>query len=252
MDFFALSKLFWFFAAPSHVLIWLLLVGLALSGRLIGKILLGLGTICLLLLLFIPLGDWAINRLENQYKRGPWPQQVDGVLELGGGFSPAVLRSRGVPGADAGEGRVVAAFEVARRYPNARIVFTGGTGDPGNSPPEVTVAKAIFDQLGLAPGRVLYEGRARDTWENFIFSRDLVKPRPGETWLLVTSAYHMPRAMAVARRVGWKVQAWPSDYLTPVRSGWYGEDFDVNLSRLDLAAHEWVGLLAYRLDGRAR
>jgi len=251
MEFFALSKSFWFFAAPSHVLIWLLLAGLALSGRLIGKILLALAALGFLLLLFVPLGDWAINRLENQYSRGPWPKHVDGVLELGGGFSPAVLQSRGIPGADTGEGRIVATFELARRYPTARIVFTGGTGDPGNSPPEITVAKAIFDQLGLKPGRVIYEGRARDTWENFIFSRDLVKPQPGETWLVVTSAYHMPRAMAVARRLGWKVQAWPSDYLTAVKSGWFGEDFDVNLDRLDLAAHEWVGLLVYRLSGRA-
>ena len=124
-------------------------------------------------------------------------------------------------------------------------------GDPKLAEPETTVARAIFGQLGLPANRVLYENRARDTWENFVYSRALAKPKPGETWLLVTSAYHLPRAMAVARRLGWTMQPWPSDYETVPKPGWLGANFAANLGRLDLAAHEWVGLIAYRVAGRA-
>jgi uncharacterized SAM-binding protein YcdF (DUF218 family) len=170
------------------------------------------------------------------------------VLELGGGINPAVLATRGLPGDETGEGAMVAVAELARRYPSARIVFSGGNPDHGM--PEAGVARFVFGQLGIAQDNVIYEDRARDTWENLVFSRALAKPKPGETWLLVTSAVHLPRAMAVARRLGWVMRAWPSDYVTVPGGG--PESFGVNVAHLDLAAHEWIGLSVYRLAGRAR
>ena len=251
MDFLSVSKLFWFFAVPSHALVWLLALGVALSSYRVGRILIAATVLALLVLVFVPVGDWAIESLENQYPRGPWPAHVDGILELGGGLHSTVTALRGVPGAEDGEGRPVATVELARRYPTARIIFSGGTPSK-NIAPESTVARYIFTQLGIAPGRVMYEERARDTWENFIFSRPLAKPKQGEVWLLVTSAYHMPRAMAVARATGWTMQPWPSDYLTAPHANSEPGSLSENLGHLDLAAHEWAGLIAYRLAGRAR
>ncbi len=250
MDFFSLSKTVWFFAAPSHLLVWILALGVLSWRSWFGRILIIGVAGFLVLLQFVPLGDWAVASLENQFPRGPWPAHVDGVLELGGGLNSTILTRRGVPGATS-EGRVVATFEAARRYPKARIVFSGG-GDP-QAVPEAVVARYVLEgQLGLPPGRVLYEKRSRDTFENFLYSKPLAKPAPGETWLLVTSAFHMPRAMAVARQAGWAMIPWPSDYLTTGQTGLYHQGESGNLEDLDLAAHEWVGLLAYRLAGRAR
>jgi uncharacterized SAM-binding protein YcdF (DUF218 family) len=248
MEFFDLSKLFWFAAAPSHLLVWVLLTGVVSHRAPFGRVLLSLAALGFLALLLLPIGDWAMSSIENQYVRGPWPDHVDGVLELGGGINPGVLAARGLPGAETGEGRMVATAELARRYPGARIVFSGGNPDRGVA--EADVARFIFGQLGIAQDRVLYEGRARDTWENLVFARALAKPKSGETWLLVTSAAHMPRAMAVARRLGWAMLAWPSDYMTMPGGG--PESLGVNVAHLDLAAHEWIGLAAYRLAGRAR
>ena len=248
MDFFFFSKLFWFFAAPSHVIVWLMVAGAVWPTRRAVRWMTGVAAAFFVLQLFVPVGYWALALLENQYKRPPWPAHVDGVLELGGGLDAEVFKSRGVPGGP-GEGRTVTAFELARRYPDARIVFSGGAAPPLT--PETLAARQVFDQLGVADGRVIYEGRSRDTWENFVYSQKLVHPKPGETWLLVTSAWHMPRAMAIARRVGWPMQPWPSDYATGHFS-FHREEFGSNLGNLDLAAHEWVGLLAYRLSGRAR
>jgi uncharacterized SAM-binding protein YcdF (DUF218 family) len=251
MDFLSVSKLFWFFAEPSHALVWLLVLGVALSSYRAGRVLILVTVLTLVLLIFVPVGDWAIESLENQYPRGPWPAHVDGILELGGGLHSTLTTLRGVPGAEGGEGRPVATAELARHYPNARIIFSGGTASKRIAP-ESTVARYIFHQLGLAPGRVIYEERARDTWENFIYSRPLAKPKPGEVWLLVTSAYHMPRAMAIAHEVGWTMQPWPSDYLTTPVAEFENGSLSGNLGHLDLAAHEWIGLIAYRLAGRAR
>jgi uncharacterized SAM-binding protein YcdF (DUF218 family) len=247
MEFFDLSKLFWILAAPSHLLVWALTIGVVFHRRLFGRVLLILAASSFLALMLLPIGDWAMSSLENQYARGPWPDHVDGVLELGGGINPGVLAARGLPGAETGEGRMVAAAELARRYPGARIIFSGGNPDRGV--PEAGVARYIFGQLGIAQRNVIYEDRARDTWENFVYARALAKPKIGETWLLVTSAAHMPRAMAVARRLGWTMRAWPSDYATMPGGG--PESFGINVTHLDLAAHEWAGLLAYRLAGRA-
>ena len=63
----------------------------------------------------------------------------------------------------------------------------------------------MFERLGLEEGRVIYEDRSRNTTENAEFSRDIARPRPEETWLLITSAFHMPRAVGCFRRVGWNV-----------------------------------------------
>jgi uncharacterized SAM-binding protein YcdF (DUF218 family) len=248
VEFFDLSKLFWFVVAPSHLLVWALAIGVIFQHWLFGRVLLIFGALSFLGLLLLPIGDWAMSSIEDQYARGSWPVRVDGVLELGGGINPGVLATRGLPGAETGEGAMVAVAELARRYPGTRIVFSGG--DPDRGVPEAGVARFVFRQLGIAQDNIIYEDRARDTWENLVFSRALAKPKPGEIWLLVTSAAHMPRAMAVARRLNWTMRAWPSDYVTVPGGG--PESFGVNVAHLDLAAHEWVGLAIYRLVGRAR
>jgi uncharacterized SAM-binding protein YcdF (DUF218 family) len=251
LDFYNAGKLFWLIAAPSHLLVWLLALGLLMWRKAAGRALMAAVLSFYVLLLFVPLGEWALNKLENQYPRGPWPAHVDGILELGGGLSPGIFLTRHLPGAQLGEPRMVATFELARRYPAARIVFSGGNGEAGGSP-ETLAAREIFNQLGLPLSRVRFEDRARDTWENFLYARPLAKPKTGEVWLLVTSAYHMPRAMAVARAQGWDIRPWPSDYLTTPRTGLWRLSAESDLSDLDLAAHEWAGLWTYRLMGRGR
>src|SRR3954467_10849487 len=142
MDFFSVSKALWFVAAPSHLLVWMLGLGVLSWRSGFGRFLIVAVAGFLVLLLFVPLGDWAVASLENQFARGPWPARVDGVLELGGGLDTNILNHRGTPGAS-GEGRVIATFELARRYPQARVVFTGG-GDP-HAIPEAVAARYVLE-----------------------------------------------------------------------------------------------------------
>lgn len=104
---------------------------------------------------------------------------------------------------------------LARRYPQARLVFTGGSGNlGGGSPSESEIVGRYADPMGLPRTRLILEDRSRNTRENAAFTADMVKPKPGERWLLVTSAWHMPRAIGCFRQAGFAVIAYPVDYRT--------------------------------------
>jgi uncharacterized SAM-binding protein YcdF (DUF218 family) len=252
--FFSLSKLFWLLAAPSHVLAWVVLAAAmcVLAGWSCAARGLSLAAAGLFLLIgVLPLQTRMIQPLEDRYPRPTWPFRVDGVLILGGGLNAAILQARRAPAQEGSEARLVSAYEVARHYPGARVIFSGGSARLGHSVyTEADAARAIFRQMGLDPARLFLESRSRNTYENILFSRTLAQPRSGETWLLATSAIQMPRAMMVARRAGWALVPWPTDYLTAAGSS---RTFSIseNLALSDAAMHEWIGLLAYQLGGKS-
>ena len=121
--------------------------------------------------------------------------------------------------------------------------------EDGHSEAEAT--RDLLLELGVAPGRIELETHSRNTYENARFAAEIAHPRPGETWLLATSAFHMPRAMGCFRAAGFPVIAFPSDYryvgLTFPRL-----DLFDGLSELKYALHEYTGLIAYRLSGKTQ
>jgi uncharacterized SAM-binding protein YcdF (DUF218 family) len=255
--FFVASKLFEYLAPPSHWL-GLLVLGTALCLLLrrlhAACICAGLAVLVLILAGTPLISHRLIRALEDQYPHPAWPAHVDGVLILGSGESAAILRQRGAPQLNEGAYRLIAAMAAAERYPQARILFTGGSAVLiGAQNAESVTARYVLCELGLDPGRLLLEQHSRNTYENILFSKELAKPKPGDVWLLDTSAVHMPRAMAIARKLDWPMVPWPSDYVTaPGSAG--GDLFDVggNLGLTDYAMHEWIGMLAYRLSGKAQ
>ncbi len=244
-----MSKLVWYAVEPSHLLVWTMLAAAILCWRRrrAGAVLATLCTLFLLVLLTLPIGNWALRPLENRYARPVWPAHVDGILVLGEGLNAEILAERGVPGVGEHGGSLLAGAILAWRYPGARLVFTGGSGELDQGLPEAQVAQQLFGELGLTP---VLEDRSRNSWENILFSRDLVRPKPGETWLLVADALHMPRAMAVADKLDWPLIPWPSDYVTLAHGAEVHLSLAANLAHLDKAAHEALGLLAYRLSGK--
>jgi uncharacterized SAM-binding protein YcdF (DUF218 family) len=142
---------------------------------------------------------------------------------------------------------------LARRLPDAGIVFSGGSAQLIPSPSsEAAVVGGMLGAMGVDGSRVVLEDRSRDTYENATFTRALVQPGRGERWLLVTSAFHMPRAMGVFRAAGFEVEPWPVDYRTRgwVEAAAFFYSAGDGLRRLDLVAKEYAGLLAYALTGR--
>jgi uncharacterized SAM-binding protein YcdF (DUF218 family) len=255
--FFFLSKILGFFALPSNLLIVLGLVGIAIAvlrgGRTGGRLVVA-SLILLAILGFSPLSNALMLPLEQRFP--PWDASRGapaGIIVLGGAFDTIVSATRDdIPLTDAAE-RMTASAALALKYPQARLIFSGGTGTlVYDGPTEGELARRFYASLGIPADRIAIEEESRDTAENAVLTKPLAAPKPGERWLLVTSAYHMPRSIGVFRRVGFAVEAYPVDYRTrgiedlarPFPS--LGE----GLRRGDTAMREWIGLLMYRLAGR--
>ncbi len=201
-----------------------------------------------------PLGNVLILPLEQRFPHwDPSHGAPDGIVMLGGEISPSISLERGTIAFTESAARFVATLELARRYPNARIVISGGTGSLlYDEQPEAGVAVQEFEALGIPHDRISAEEQSRNTVENAVFSRLIANPQPGERWLLVTSAYHMPRAVGTFRAAGFPIEPYPVDYRTRGPSDAV-RPFSVankGLELTDIALHEWLGLLAYRLTGR--
>ena len=257
--FFVLSKVLGAFVLPSNLLFLLLALGclaLLLRWQRLGSLCLGAGMLFYLAAGIGPLGYALIRPLEDRFRRPPESMAAPtGIIVLGGGMNELLYKDRGafVLGSDGS--RMTDAFILSRRFPDAKVIFTGGSNtlieDEGIT--EADAARAFFIAMGVAPERLTFEDRSRNTDENARFTLDIVKPKPGERFLLVTSAVHMPRSVGLFRKAGFDVVPFPSDYLTRGTS----EDFwrvsttaAGGLSRFDRASREWVGLFAYWLTGR--
>lgn len=255
--FFVFSKVFGFFALPSNLLISLGIAGVLLLCTRLRRLASWLVVTSIVLLAVAglsSLGNILILPLEQRFP--PWEPSrgpPDGIVVLGGAITPDVSAARGVVTLNEAAERITAAAELARRYPNARVIYTGGS----NALMFDQIAEAPFavrelEALGIAHDRITAEEQSRNTIENAVFSRLIAQPKPGEVWLLVTSAYHMPRAIAAFRAAGFPVEAYPVDWRTrgSIDAARPFGALSDGLARTDAAVHEWIGLLAYRLSGK--
>lgn len=249
---FVLSKVLWPITAPGNVLVLLLVLALVLqwtSWRKFGRWLATLASLTLFAIAVLPVAQWMSAPLERRFTLpAKLPAKVDGIIVIGGALAPDITKDRGRPALTSSAERMTEFVALSRRFPAARLVFTGGNASlfPEGRSTEAKAAELLLRELGVDTNRVVFEGRSRNTYENAAFSKDLVKPGANETWLMITSAAHMPRAVGCFRKVGWKVVPWPVDYHATARN-----DFDLahHLSAVDLSTKEWLGLVAYRLNG---
>jgi uncharacterized SAM-binding protein YcdF (DUF218 family) len=255
--FFVLSKTLGIMLLPTNFLIGIGLLGaLLLATRFasLGRKLLIASVVLLAICGFSPLGNWVLYPLQSRFP--PWDAArgaPDGIVVLGGSIDPDLSAAHGVPVVTAAADRVIAAAALARRYPNARIIFTGGSANlMSDDAREADYATEIFESLGISKERLTMERRARNTQENAEFSKAIAAPKSGERWLLVTSAYHMPRSVGLFRKAGFTVEPYPVDWRVGGRADllkfWI---FSVEgLGYVDVGIREWMGLFAYRVTGK--
>jgi len=251
---FIVSKVIGVLTQPANLALLALVVGVALlfSRRAkLGRGMLAALTAALMLVAVLPWEDYLIAPLERRFPPPQaMPEQVDGIVALGGAIDPELSAVWGQPSLNGAAERVTALMQLGRRYPTARLVYTGGSGSVNAQQfKEAPAAKALFDSLGMETGRVVFEARSRNTWENATLTKELVTPRPGETWLLVTSASHMPRSVGAFRAAGWQVIAYPVDYASSGRNAGLRFSLGGGLGALGAAIHEWQGLVYYRWRG---
>lgn len=255
--FFYLSKIFWLVVQPINLtgmLLGIALVSLLLGWRRFATFTIAKAFLVVALATWTSLGALMLHPLEDRFVRpDPPPAEVAGIIVLGGGFEGSVNLARGGYELNASGDRFVEAAVLARRYPAARVVVTGGASSltlEGEA--DGDTAPRLLTALGVEPARLVLENKSRNTYENAVFTKELVNPQPTENWLLVTSAFHMPRSMDLFRKAGFDVIAWPTDYRTAgtETAGLTQDNFSDSLQNVTIAIREWIGLIAYRLTGR--
>jgi uncharacterized SAM-binding protein YcdF (DUF218 family) len=255
--FFVLSKTLGLLSVPSNIFVLIGVLGsLLLLTRFAraGRKLLVASVLLIFVCGFLPVGKALLLGLEDRFPIWDASRGVpDGIIILGGALNPDLSAARGQIALSGDAERFTEAAALARRYPTARIVFSGGTGsiDP-DSLPEARYVVPLFESLGIPGSRITLEDSSRNTEENARFTKDLVQPKPGERWLLVTSGIHMPRSVGCFRRVGFEVEAYPVGWHTFGRGDLLSINTRVSdgLTHTDGAMREWVGLIVYWLTGR--
>ena len=261
--FFYLAKGLWFLLQPSTLIALLIGYGAILiwtGWARWGRRFVTIGAVLLLVAGLSPLGHALILPLENRFPRADldMPPPPTGFVVLGGAEDRLVGEERGAPALNEAGERLVEAAVLSHRYPDAKIAFSGG--DAGllyKAGSEAQGAESLLTALGVPRDRLILEAKSRDTYENAVFLKEELARKgelgPDKRWLLITSGYHMPRAIGTFRKAGFEVEAWPVDYRTRGVAD-LTRPFDKvseGLRRVDVATREWLGLLAYWLWGRS-
>jgi uncharacterized SAM-binding protein YcdF (DUF218 family) len=141
---------------------------------------------------------------------------------------------------------------LAHMNPEAKLVYTGGSGSLTRQKlKEADYVVDLYEVLGIPQERLILERESRNTWENAKFTMEMISPKADENWILVTSAFHMPRAVGAFRRVGWEMIPYPVDYKVQQKISFPSPlDFGSGLGGMSNAGHEWIGLIAYWLTGK--
>ena len=257
--YYVLSKLLWFFATPSNVLLALVMGGVRCCHRAsLGSAarMAGLGAILFLVFGLSPAPNWLLLPLEQRFPA--WRDDgrpIAAIVVSGGAVENIVSQARGQLALNEGGERMIAMGDLARRFPAVPVVFTGGAGSPlDGDVAEADVTKPHLAEFGLTPGRVLFERASRNTVENARFTKPLLALKPRDRVLLVTSAFHMARSMGLFRGEGYEVVAYPVDFRTRgVEDAWRPFlGVSEGLGRTDVAVREWIGLAAARALGHSQ
>jgi uncharacterized SAM-binding protein YcdF (DUF218 family) len=255
--FFFLSKTVGVMLLPVNFLIGIGLIGallLATRFAALGRRLMVASIAALAICGFSPLGNWLLYPLESRFP--PWDASrgaPDGIIVLGGSIDADLSEAHGETVVRSAADRIIAATELARRYPNARILFSGGSANLiSNDAREADYAGAVFESLGVAKTRLVMERSSRNTQENAQFSSAMVQPKSSERWLLLTSAFHMPRSVGLFRKAGFNIEPYPVDWRVGGRRDLltFSSIATDGLGRVEVGLREWLGLIAYRATGK--
>lgn len=255
--FFILSKVLAFFTQPSNVAILIVLIGALLLFTRFARAarrLVVFGCVLMVVIGLSPLGRVLMNVLEDRFP--PWDATrgaPTGFIILGGSVNPEISIARKTTALPDAAERLTVVPLLASRYPHAKFIFSGGNASIFGGPAEADYVMPLFESFGIARDRIAIENASRNTAENAELSRKLAAPKPGDRWVIITSAYHTPRSVGSFRAAGFDVEAYPVDYRTAGSSDGFEffRSFAAGFSYVDLATREFIGMLMYRLTGRS-
>ncbi len=252
-----LSKLLNLLAQPLNAVLLLLLLAGVLGRRRPARARQASAAALLLLALtgWQAVPDALLAQLESQSTEMPGNADLQGyagAIVLGGALeSGRISQHHAQPLLNDSAERMTAAVALWQRHPGLRLVFTGGEGELfGSGPSEAQRAQVFFASMGVPVAALTLESHSQNTYENAVFTRGLPGLDAQKPWLLVTSAWHMPRALATFRKAGWNVSPYPVDFRTGGDTPWTLYSMRSGVEHWELLLHEWLGWASYRLSGR--
>lgn len=254
--FFWISKLAWLFIAPDSLLILLILIGTWLlwkQNQKWAKRIFTTVSIAVLIIGLFPVGEWLLYPLESKFKVNPDLGKVDGIIVLSGAISPSRSFTWKQIILNNSAERIITSVVLSKKYPNAKLVFTGGSGSMiDKQHKHADAAKLFYQEQGLDISKIIFESESRNTYENIILTKKLVNPKENEHWVVITTAWHMPRSIGIFCKANWKVTPYPVDFRSKpdnlFRIGW---GFSGHLSNLTTGVKEWIGFVTYSLTGKS-
>lgn len=254
--FFYISKLIWLLVSPDSLLLVLFILSLVLlyiGKQKLAKLILSTASGLLIIIAFFPVGEWLLYPLESRFQTNPvLPKKIDGIIVLSGAENAELSHIWNQVELNAAVERDLSFIALANKYPSAKLIFTGGTGSITKQEYKgADVAKQLFEQLNFDTTKIIFERKSRNTYENIIYSKDIVKPVKNKKWVLITTGWHMPRSVGIFCKAEWSVIPYPVDHQS-YKDNLFRIDFDLanNLDTLKTGIKEWLGLFAYYLSGK--
>lgn len=249
---FILSKVLYFIIQPLILAMVILFAGwfMLFKRSKLGHRLIGSGVLVLFLFSWGPISGALINPLERRFPNMQIPKRIDGIIVLGGGFR--IVESGTVQFSVLS--RIVQGLILARQYPEAKVIFSGGSASLLNQTyREADHMKSLSQLLGISADRILIDRCSRNTRENAVKTANLLKnyaqKGANSKWVLITSAFHMPRAIGCFRMVGIDALPYSVNYIRDGDYNFMSLLCPGNLRELRTAIKEWIGLIIYKLSG---
>ena len=253
---FYLSKILWLILNPFNIFIFITLLSIFLyfvKLRRLSLIIFLINFVFIALISFLPIGSYLIYNIEKEYHSyiKP-PDQVDGILILGGATNPLLYNEYNQISLNGSSERLVESVFIIKKFDKAKVIFSGGSGLV-NRPDldHAKVAKSFYKKIGIETNQIIFEDKSRNTYENIIYSKQIANPKINENWLLITSASHMKRALLIADKNNWKLIPYPVDFKN-IKNFKLIPSLELlkNLNSFQQGTHEWLGLISYYLMGR--
>ncbi len=251
-----LSKFIWFILSPLNLLVLLLLISFfsnKLNLKVFSKFTLIFSLLFFIIIGFFPIGQLLLFKLENKYQSiSKLPENIDGLIILGGPSSAGLTAIYDQVNFNDGGERLTEAVLVIKKNKPKKIIFSGGSSKQNFKSSHAFVAKKFFSEMGIDTKDIYFEYHSRNTYENILYSKKIINPKKYEQWIIITSAFHMLRAIKVADKLEWNLTPYPVDYRTTKNFAGFNFSFNLlaNINNFDLAFHEYVGLFSYYFLGR--
>lgn len=254
--FFYLSKILWNFVIPGNFFVLLFFAATILlwtrHARIAKKMLFTISVLTILVAI-VPLGNIMLHPLEQEFKINPnLPNKIDGIIVLSGSISAKSTSLLGQVQVNEQIERDLMFISLAYEHPNAKLLYTGGSSSLTDQQFKgANAGKKFLKSQRFEINKVLFESSSRNTYESAVISKKIIKPKKDENWILITTAWHMPRSVGVFKKVGWEVIPYPVDYKTNSENIYdFSFNFSEKLLKLEVGFKEWLGLLAYSLTNK--